>query len=130
MTTPRPHAELTDEFQPMRRDDMKTSTLLKRTEKYLWDGHGEYPHTSEKTEYICLALLAAAEKDYIYHNSYHCLWLTRLIVDRLGHDTYTYWAIKRGLLPEQYDTEFCPLIQANRLRWLRELQREFKEKGD
>lgn len=108
---------------------MKTSTLLKRAEKYLWDGHGERPLHSVKTEFICHAVYAAAGmvSDTSFYNYQ---WLSRLIVDRLGHDAYTGWAVERGLLPERYDAGFYPLIQANRLRWLRELQREFKAKGD
>lgn len=106
---------------------MKTSTLLKRAEKYLWDGHGERPHHSVKAEFICHALdMVAGDEEAL---AALCR-LSELIVDRLGHTTYTNWAVERGLLPEQYDAGFCPLIQANRLRWLRELQREFKAKGD
>lgn len=108
---------------------MKTSTLLKRAEKYLWDGRGECPRHTKKHEFICHAVYAAAEvvPDTFFYNYQ---WLSRLIVNRLGHNTYTTWAVKRGLLPEWYGDEFWPLIQANRLRWLRELQREFKAKGD
>lgn len=109
---------------------MKTSTLLKRAEKYLWDGHGERPPPSVKAEFICHALDRVAMDEEALAALCHAEWLSDLIVDRLGHTTYTNWAVERGLLPEQYDAGFCPLIQANRLRWLRELQREFKAKGD
>ena len=53
--------------------------------------------------------------------------------DLCGQVTYANWAVSQKLLPaDWYDhpETWYPIVQSNRLNWLRELQRQFKANGD
>lgn len=106
---------------------MKTSELLKRAEKYLWDGVGPRPRAS-KTNYLCAAVGFAAPSMAAANRA------CREIMRRFHpYGLYTDWAKANGHLPgnwRDYQNYWWPAIQANRLNWLRELQREYREKGD
>ena len=109
---------------------MKTSTLLKLAEKYLWDGKDL---ESIKARALCNAIDHAA---LCRGRKAMPAWrlANRAIRKALGgHNYYSGWARKNGYLPMNWEnTEWFwwPIIQANRLNWLRELQRQFKAKGD
>lgn len=110
---------------------MKTSTLLKLAEKYLWDGKD---WKTTKMAALCIAIDRASYQ----HESPEALRTARrakiAIRKALGrHLYYSGWAVKRGYLPMDWENAawfWFPVIQSNRLNWLRELQRQFKEKGD
>ena len=109
---------------------MKTSTLLKRAEEFLWDGTDPSVH---KSHTLCGALEEASHKQD-FRVKAACGNAQRSIVKALDNCTYyTAWAVKNGHLPIEWHTrpkKWHPIIQANRLNWLRELQRQFKLKGD
>ena len=106
---------------------MKTSEIFKQAEKYLWNGLGHDPR-GDKVPHLCRAVsgttpdMAATAK------------ARNTIIDRIfPHSTYTNWTVANGHLPiDWWDNQdyWYPIIQANRLRWLRELQREYRKKGD
>ena len=113
-----------------RKTEMKTSTLLKRTEKFLRDGKEPLLHQRLT---LCGALGLAADgqgfrASRAHDNARHA------IRGALGDAFYyTHWAIRNRHLPEHWRTWpklWHPIIQANRLNWLRELQQQFKLKGD
>ncbi len=56
-----------------------------------------------------------------------CREITRRIGGRL---TYTSWAVAKGYLRWNWEDSDWLVIQTNRLNWLRELQREYRKKGD
>lgn len=103
---------------------MKTSTLLKCAEEHLWNGvAGEYGVMC-----ICQALgRAITDLD----TQYKALHRARnVIMKRLnGYRTYSEWALANGYL-RKHDNTTYHITQANRLNWMRKLQREFKAKGD
>lgn len=115
---------------------MRTSELLKEAERYLWDGSDSNSYCESC---ICSALWLATAS---FKNNPRMEVEARVAVGKArrriraalgGHDLYIGWAIAQGHLPPDWPTnaeDWWPVIQANRLNWLRELQREFKEKGD
>ena len=107
---------------------MKTSEIFKQAEKYLWDGTCLCTG-SGKTDFICTAVDSAAPA---HPTAVHRA--RSAIMDRIfPHATYTAWAAANGHLPIDWRDNrdyWYPIIQANRLRWLRELQREYHEQGD
>ena len=110
-------------------ESAKVSELLKDAEKYLWNGVGNY---TTQTPLICRAIyLAATQSGGI--NEYPLDRLQSEIRSRLGgHGYYSTWAEAHKHLPGNWwldsTQQWWPIIQANRLNWLRELQREFAEK--
>ena len=106
---------------------MKTSEIFKQAEKYLWDGVGVIPLKS-KTAFLCNAVRFADPGTPAGRRA------RGAIADGIfPHDDYIAWATAHGHLPIlwlHHRDYWYPIIQANRLRWLRELQREYHEKGD
>ena len=104
---------------------MKTSELLKRAEKYLWVGVGP---VKDKVVYLCHVVFDTTPDMAASFGA------RDTIMDRIfPHISYDKWAVANGHLPiDWWDNRdyWYPIIQANRLNWLRELQREFREKGD
>lgn len=109
---------------------MKTSTILKRAEKYLWHGNGSRDNRASR---LCHALQRAS-RGRGKQGRQTCKLAQATIMQALGgHNTYSQWAVYSGYLPEDWidsRDQWYPLLQANRLNWLRELQRQFKAKGD
>ena len=109
---------------------MKTRDLLKRAEDYLWDGTKLSLHKSDN---LCSAIVLASS-----NNSLHAEVASRkarlAIMNALGDCVFYHrWAVQNGHLPLNWDAKqkkWIPIIQANRLNWLRELQRQFKSKGN
>ena len=109
---------------------MKTSNLLKRAERFLWNGVGAM---NDQTSTLCGALeMASRCRDPDAWQA--CSQAqARIMYDLCGHVIYPSWAVSQKLLPaDWYDCRsvWYPTIQSNRLNWLRELQKQFKEKGD
>lgn len=109
---------------------MKTSTLLKHAEDFLWDG---IEPLLDKSPEIYIALELASDSQGFrasraHDNARHA------IMEALGeHLYYTSWATRNGHLPVKWYTrpkKWFPILQANRLNWLRELQEQFKLRGD
>ena len=109
---------------------MKTSDLLKRAEDYLWDGTKPVLHKSDN---LCSAIVLASSNKR-FHDRVASRKARRAIMKALGDCAFYHrWAVKNGHLPIEWHTmpkKWHPIIQANRLNWLRELQRQFKSKGD
>ena len=106
---------------------MKTSEILKAAEQYLWDGVGILK-LGRKTAFLCSAVRFADPGRPAGRRA------RSAIANRIfPHDDYIAWATAHGHLPIlwlHHRDYWYPIIQANRLRWLRELQREYHEKGD
>lgn len=118
---------------------MKTSELLERAEAHLWDGVGDMKYREACG--LCGAIHRASV--VARRSSPSTKWgisdaagrALSVIDDALkGYmGWYTSWALVKGHLPRDWsidERKWQPIIQANRLNWLRELQRQFKEKGD
>ena len=109
---------------------MKTSDLLKRAEKYLCNGNES---KDNRTSTLC-GSLQMASRGRGQQDWQACRLAQATIMQALGgHNTYSQWAVHRGYLPEDWidrRDEWYPTLQANRLNWLHELQRQFKLKGD
>ena len=109
---------------------MKTSDLLKRAEDYLWDGTKLSLHKSDN---LCGAIvLASSNKSF--HARVASRKARRAIMKALGDCVFYHrWAVQNGHLPLNWyakQKKWFPILQTNRLNWLRELQRQFKAKGD
>ena len=109
---------------------MKTSTILKRAERYLWDGHGT---KRGKSVSLCGAL-GMASRDKGWEAVLACAHAQAHIMRALcGSVTYANWAVSEKLLPAHWYDEpetWYPTVQSNRLNWLRELQQKLEFKGD
>lgn len=109
---------------------MKTSTLLKLAEDFLWDGTTPSLYKSDR---LCPAIGIASENQGP-QAEVACWRAQRAIMDALGESLYyTGWAVGHKHLPLDWGLDhktWFPILQANRLNWLRELQRQFKLKGD
>ena len=85
---------------------MKTSTLIQRSMKYLWDGKDDYSNvsdSSDSTRHICVAMELFAESRERDHGYEDALWdkiydIQALIEGRLGGTHYEEWLLKEGFL--------------------------------
>ena len=115
---------------------MKTSTLLKRAEDYLWDGIEQSPNNAhDPYRFTTLyGAIKAASDNQGFRAKVACGNAQHAIAKALdGCTYYTTWAVRDGHLPKHWvmdHKKWYPILQANRLNWLRELQRQFKEQGD
>jgi len=85
---------------------MKSSTLLKQSMKYLWDGKGDYGDIRDDTNLtrnICITMELFAESRERDHGYEDALWdkiydIQALIEGRLGGTQYEEWLLKEGFL--------------------------------
>lgn len=106
---------------------MKTSKILTKAKKYLWDGvtRKEAPSTA----YICFAVETACRNakklEAKASRSYH---LCNEIESRLdGHATVRGWLVSKGVPMRQMT---IARVQAHRHAWLDQLIAEYQQKGD
>ena len=109
---------------------MKTSSILKRAERFLWNGFGTMNH---QTNSLCGALEMASRYKGPEARQACGQAQAKIMKALCGHVTYSSWAVSQKLLPADwydYPETWYPTVQSNRLNWLRELQRQSKVKGD
>lgn len=107
---------------------MKTSTVLKKAKKFLWDGKGACP--INKTPFICHACTDAVGE--------HSWRIRGMVMSRLD-DFHSVTGWLRESCQEYRDwertiadgnAEFYLQVQAYRHRWLDAMIEEFRAKGD
>jgi hypothetical protein len=101
---------------------MKTSKLIRKAKKYLWDGKSIWKESTEK--FICFAL---EQVENVPH--FQVCAVQELIAQRIGHcrdlEQWLAYKLKCGVfeLPSEQ-------VQAHRLAWMEMLAQEFEAKGD
>jgi len=110
---------------------VKTSELIAKSKKYLWDGKDDYELNCDKSEYICYAILYAARnhggrKQILFDTYQRC---RDVIEARLfPWNNLDSWLQYRAGIP---GTELTPdRVQKHRLKWMNKLIKEYKAKGD
>ena len=110
---------------------MKSSKLLKKAKKYLWDGHEKTYHDDDQTQFICGALIEAASNAKNISALVVSQELRREIAARLYPASIVEgWLQRKKLIPKNPSTWNRTDIQTYRHRWLDELIREYEAKGD
>ena len=107
---------------------MKTSELITKAKKYLWDGLDDFEleFPGKKTEFICYAMVRAANRP-----SEHALAQTlRDDIEVRMHPWNNVWSwlVHEARIPTKNLTH--PNVQAHRLAWMNKLIKEYKAKGD
>jgi len=104
---------------------MRTSTLLRKAKRYLWDGVSDSDY---KPRFICLAISLACGNGRPYVDWFY-LPICKEIHKRMeGAPCLEYWLNTRHGI--RTATSSCSRIQAYRKAWLNELIREYAAKGD
>lgn len=105
---------------------MKSSELLEKAKKYLWDGIGD--ETGDETGYafICYAILHAASTP-------SQIGLAQKVRDAIEVRLHPWnnlhsWLRYEAGIPEKMLTQ--ERVQAHRLAWMNKLIKEYKAKGD
>jgi hypothetical protein len=108
---------------------VKTSELIAKGKKYLWDGKDDYELDCDKSEYICYAILYAAknqQKQYVLNMHQRC---RDVIEARLfpWNNLNVWLQYGAGIPGTELTTE---RVQKHRLKWMNRLIKEYKAKGD
>lgn len=108
---------------------MKTSVLLSKARRYLWDGHGPAPYTGPESEYICYAVFAVGADDRdtlkVRDSVERCLsWVSG------GAECFSFEAalIVAGVPAEYYNNP--EWLQLRRREFLTNMISYFERKGD
>jgi hypothetical protein len=102
---------------------MKTSTLLRRAKKYLWEGKEK--QKSKQCSGLCVAIMLA-ETPITYPKGRD---VRNRIQESLGGNIYVVgWLVYKARVPRRVLTE--KKVQAYRHRWLDALIAEYKARGD
>ena len=110
---------------------MKSSKLLKKAKKYLWDGNEKRYHDDDQTQFICEALIEAASDAKKISALVVSQELRKEIRDKLHPASIVEgWLRSKKLIPKNPSTWNRTDIQTYRHRWLDELIREYEAKGD
>lgn len=104
---------------------MKTSTLLRRARRYLWDGNSCLYQYPLRYRCLCIAVERAAHKGAHYRNIPVCVEIQRRLG---GHPTLEKWLLSKDVVLHYKTDE--PAIQAHRKQWLNMLIAEYEAKGD
>jgi len=99
---------------------MKSSELLKKTKKVLWNGtgHDKYIH-----QFICLALNTATPAEHAFKKHAIKDKINKLL---FPHKTLESWLGAKGI-----DTAYDTIkLQKTRQRWLNHLIKHYKSQGD
>lgn len=110
---------------------MKTSELIDRSRKYLWDGKCDSDLDWGKSEYVCFAILYAARehggrKQILLDLHQQC---RDVIEARLfPWNNLEAWLEHGANIPAKELTH--ERVQKHRLKWMNKLIKEYKAKGD
>ena len=114
---------------------MKTSELLTKAKKYLWDGKDfrdlDDP-SAHKSEYICFALsnVQRFELDLSKPMIYKLIHKTRYMIEQrlFPWNNMEAWLKYGAKIPWEKLTQ--GRVQKHRLKWMNQLIKEYKAKGD
>ena len=107
---------------------MKTSELITKAKKYLWDGLDDFEleFAGNKTEFICYAMVRAANKPS--EDGLAQTFRDDIEVRMHPWTNLWSWLECEAAIPRKNLTH--PAVQAHRLAWMNKLIKEYKAKGN
>jgi hypothetical protein len=105
---------------------VKTSELIAKAKKYLWDGLDDSELNFPVTEFICYAVKRAANRP----SEYGLAQTFRDDIEVRMHPCNNLWSwlVHEARIPTKDLTHLT--VQAHRLAWMNQLINEYKAKGD